>query len=133
MYATKTILHLLITALLVVPAVCCGGALQSVPQMQTPEMLGDCPGHAQRGEPVTQQKGCSGCALAEASVNSAEASADEYVSADLADFPAGLLNSFSLSSFVDADVGSALAIPRYGAWGRPDTPVTLFDRLLLPS
>jgi hypothetical protein len=133
MYATKTVLHLLITALLVVPAVCCGGALQSVPQMQSPEMLGDCPGHAQRGEPVSQQEGCSGCALTEATVNSADASAEEHVSADLPDFPVGILNSFSLSSFVDADVGPAVAIRRHGAWGRPDTPVTLFDRLLLPS
>jgi len=133
MYATKTVLHLLITALLVVPAVCCGGALQPVPQLLSPEVPGDCPGHAQRGEPVSQQKGCSGCALAEATVNSAEASADEYVSADLPDFPVGLLNSFPLSSFVDSDIGPALAIPRYGEWGSSDTPVTLFDRLLLPS
>ncbi len=133
MYATKTVLHLLIAALLVVPAVCCGGALQSVPQMQSSETLGDCPGHAQRGEPVSQQEGCSGCALAEASVNSADASAEEYVSFDLPELPVGLLNSFSLSSFVDTDLGPAMAIRRYGAWGRPDTPVTLFDRLLLPS
>lgn len=131
MNASKTVLHLLITALLVVPAVCCGGGLESVPQMQSLEMPGDCPGHVQRGEPVSQQEGCSGCALTEATVNSTGASADDHVTSDLPDLPAGLLYSVALSSVVDA--GPAVARHGYGSWGRPDTPVTLFDRLLLPS
>jgi hypothetical protein len=131
MYASKTVLHLLITALLVVPAVCCGGSLQSVPQMQSLEMLGDCPGHVQRSEPASQGQGCSGCVLTEATMNSTEAWDEDRGTPDLSDFPVDLLHCVSLATFVD--VGPAVAECRYGTGGRPDTPVTLFDRLLLPS
>jgi len=131
MYASRTVLHLLITALLLVPAVCCGSALETVPQAQAAEVSGDCPGHAPRDEAVPSQDGCSGCALSAATVHSAQASADEDGGLGHPDVAAGDPLATLLSSV--SHVATVLVPRPYGQWHPPDTPVTLFDRLLLPS
>ncbi len=131
MRTSKTVLHLLITALLVVPAVCCGSALETVSQAQPAEDPGDCPGHAPRDEAVPLQEGCAGCALSAATVHSAQASADEDGGSPHPDVFAGGPRAAPLSTV--SEVATALAPRPYRKWHPPDTPVTLFDRLLLPS
>lgn len=131
MHASRTVLHLLISALLLAPAVCCGSALETVPQAQIAEDAGDCPGHSPRDDVVPRQDGCSGCALGAATVNSAQASADEDRGSEQPDVLAGgpLAGPLSIAS----DLAAALPPRPYDRWRPPDTPVTLFDRLLLPS
>jgi hypothetical protein len=131
MRAHRPILHLLMTALLIVPAVCCGGALESTPQPRAVETSNDCPGHAHRDQSVSQQQGCHGCALAAATVNSAEAPADDHVGLDQPDLLMAD-RSYELPA-MSVVVGPTVTIRRYGTAYRPDTPVSLFDRLFLPS
>ncbi|MEZ5558033.1 MAG: hypothetical protein R3E86_05725 [Pseudomonadales bacterium] len=136
--------HLLCAAMLVVPAICCGE--QHVPQAQrqaavdmvTEAAHGGCVGHARSAAAQTTHAmgphheargGCMGCALLAAASNP---DGDRSL-LDLPDLPA--LAPVPVAPVVAADLRGGMLSWRPGPPGhRPsDTPVTRFDRQILPG
>lgn len=132
------IVHVLIAVLVTTPAVCCGqiaaAAADSQVAAASPQ-TDDCPGHARTTAAGEAARGigadaCSGCALLSAIPNSAD---QAVPTDDVPDLPwlavvtapeAGVLRRSSPRDRPEWP-GHALAAA--------DTPVTRFDRLLIPG
>jgi len=136
---TKIFLHLLITALLAAPAVCCAqlGAAAATPRdSAAEEMSTNCPGHvaldADREDhdiSLAPADSCSGCALMQATTNAAAKPVEPDSGFDQAWVViVGVAVPRAGDRVATHGIG---ADPRAFSPGFADTPVTRFDRLLL--